>query len=130
MKLLLDAPEHLWRLIEKKKYYTAAWLFRLSLVVHRSLVSDDGRDWNTQGLDVLVSSVCKPFLSSHCYQEQFPLIQRQLDSINQFRQPIVHKAVQSLREYSASPEAGNLSLIFCDLRLDRKFVQLFFLLIS
>lgn len=89
MKLLLDAPEHLWRLIEKRKYFTAAWLFRLSIVVHRSLVNDEGGEWNSQGLDVL---------------EQFPLIQRQLDSVNQFRQPIVHKAVQSLREYSTSVE--------------------------
>ncbi|KAG5735666.1 Conserved oligomeric Golgi complex subunit 1, partial [Termitomyces sp. T112] len=25
IKLLLDAPEHLWRLIERKKYFQAAW---------------------------------------------------------------------------------------------------------
>ncbi|KAJ7705997.1 hypothetical protein B0H17DRAFT_1192554 [Mycena rosella] len=30
MKLLLDAPEYLWRLIERKKYFTAAWLFLLA----------------------------------------------------------------------------------------------------
>lgn len=60
MKLLLDAPEHLWRLIEKKQYFTAAWLFRLSLVVHRSLVQDDEKDeerWSSQGLNVLVNSI-------------------------------------------------------------------------
>lgn len=66
MKLLLDAPEHLWRLIEKKKYFTAAWLFRLSLVVHRSLVQDDEKDeerWSSQGLNVLVSIILSVPLS-------------------------------------------------------------------
>ena len=58
MKLLLDAPEHLWRLIERKKYFPAAWLFLLARVVHRALVTDDEQDdgsWSSQGLDVLVS---------------------------------------------------------------------------
>lgn len=57
MKLLLDAPEHLWRLIEKKKYYAAAWLFLLARVVHRALIRDDEQDeeaWSSQGIDVLV----------------------------------------------------------------------------
>ncbi len=58
MKLLLDAPEHLWRLIEKKQHFTAAWLFLLSRVVYRALVNDDEQDedaWQHQGIDVLVS---------------------------------------------------------------------------
>jgi hypothetical protein len=57
LKLLLDAPEYLWRLIERKKYFTAAWLFLLARVVHRALVRDDEQDeetWSAQGLDVLV----------------------------------------------------------------------------
>lgn len=60
MKLLLDAPEHLWRLLERKKYYPAAWLFILARVVHRALVrDDDDRDegtWTGQGVNVLVST--------------------------------------------------------------------------
>lgn len=58
IKLLLDAPEHLWRLIERKKYFQAAWLFLLARVVHRALVRDDENDeenWGNQGIDVLVS---------------------------------------------------------------------------
>lgn len=58
MKLLLDAPEHLWRLIERKKYFPAAWLFLLARVVYRALVRDDEQDeetWSSQGIDVLVS---------------------------------------------------------------------------
>jgi hypothetical protein len=57
MKLLLDAPEHLWRLIERKKYFEAAWLFLLSRVVHRALVRQDENDeqsWVNEGVDVLV----------------------------------------------------------------------------
>jgi hypothetical protein len=55
--LLLDAPEHLWRLIERKKYFHAAWLFLLARVVHRALVRNDEQDeetWSSQGLAVLV----------------------------------------------------------------------------
>jgi hypothetical protein len=58
MKLLLDAPEHLWRLIEKRKYFSAAWLYLLARVVHHALVHDDEEEeeatWTKQGLDVLV----------------------------------------------------------------------------
>ena len=55
IKLLLDAPEHLWRLIERKKYFTAAWLFLLSRVVHLALRQDEDEEtWSSQGIDVLV----------------------------------------------------------------------------
>ena len=56
IKLLLDAPEHLWRLIERKKYFAAAWLFLLARVVHRALVREDEQDvtWSSQGVHVLV----------------------------------------------------------------------------
>ncbi|KAK0465603.1 Vps51/Vps67 domain-containing protein [Desarmillaria tabescens] len=90
IKLLLDAPEHLWRLIERKKYFTAAWLLLLSRVVHRSLIQHDQQEedtWTSQGLDAL---------------DQFPLIQRQWDAVSQFRSQIVHKATMSLREYNTS----------------------------
>ncbi|KAJ7751297.1 Vps51/Vps67 domain-containing protein [Mycena maculata] len=99
MKLLLDAPEYLWRLIERKKYFTAAWLFLLARVVHRALVRDDEQDeetWKTQGLDVL---------------EQFPLAQRQWEAVSQFRSQIIHKATLSLREYTASAEDACAALL-------------------
>ncbi|KAK0456031.1 hypothetical protein EV421DRAFT_1749997 [Armillaria borealis] len=88
IKLLLDAPEHLWRLIERKKYFTATWLLLLSRVVHRALIQHDQQEedtWTSQGLDAL---------------DQFPLIQRQWDAVSQFRSQIVHKATMSLREYN------------------------------
>ena len=59
IKLLLDAPEHLWRLMERKLYLHSAWLFLLCRVVHRALLNDDEDDdssWNSYGLDVEVSS--------------------------------------------------------------------------
>jgi hypothetical protein len=57
VKLLIDAPENLWRLIERKKYFSATWLFLLVRVVHRALVRDDEQDsaWRGQGIDVPVS---------------------------------------------------------------------------
>ena len=57
MKLLLDAPEHLWRLIERKMYFSATWLFLLARIVHRALAREDGQDedsWAIQGIDVMV----------------------------------------------------------------------------
>ncbi|KAG5647782.1 hypothetical protein DXG03_008505 [Asterophora parasitica] len=92
LKLLLDAPEHLWRLIERKKYFPAAWLFLLARVVHRALVRDEEQEeerWSSQGVDVL---------------EEFPLVQRQWEAVSQFRSQIIHKATLSLREHSASVE--------------------------
>ena len=56
MKLLLDAPEHLWRLMERKVYLNAAWLFLLARVVHRALSQDDEeQSWHAYGIDVAVS---------------------------------------------------------------------------
>jgi len=59
MKLLLDAPEHLWRLIEQEKYFHATWLFMLARVVHRALSQDEDQDeesWLNQGIKVMVTS--------------------------------------------------------------------------
>nr|BDD37083.1 hypothetical protein [Rhizopogon roseolus] len=92
MKLLLDAPEHLWRLIEQEKYFHATWLFMLARVVHRALSRDEDQDeesWLNQGIKVM---------------EQFPLIQRQWEIISHFRSQIVHRATLSLRAYEKSPE--------------------------
>ena len=57
MKILLDAPEHLWRLIERKKYLSAAWLFLLARVVYQALMRNDDADeqsWISEGIDVSV----------------------------------------------------------------------------
>ena len=111
MKLLLDTPEHLWRLIERKHYYSAAWLFLLARVVHRALISEqDDETWRSQRLNVLVCTLPVAFwlLRLHvCVQEQFPLIQRQWDAVSQFRAQIIHKATMSLREYETSAEVRN-----------------------
>ncbi|KAJ8516114.1 hypothetical protein ONZ45_g6533 [Pleurotus djamor] len=107
MKLLLDAPEHLWRLIEKKHYLTAAWLFLLSRVVYRSLVQHDDSDedtWQNQGIDVL---------------EQFPLVQRQWEAVSQFRSQIIHRATMFLRESVLSSDAACAALLTLHL-LDSK----------
>ncbi|KIY51289.1 hypothetical protein FISHEDRAFT_37614 [Fistulina hepatica ATCC 64428] len=103
LKLLLDAPEHLWRLIERKKYFSAAWLFLLARFVRQALIQDDDA-WTEQGLDV---------------ESQFPLVQRQWELVSQFQSQIIHKATVSLREYSLSPEdtcATMLTLYFLEPR--------------
>jgi len=57
VKLLLDTPEHIWRLLEKKKYLHAGWLFLLARIIYQALVRDDAEneaDWTSHGIDVLV----------------------------------------------------------------------------
>ncbi|KAI0639590.1 hypothetical protein C8Q77DRAFT_1224547 [Trametes polyzona] len=89
VKLLLDAPEHLWRLMERKAYLNAAWLFLLARVVHRALSQDDDDQiWHAYGIDVA---------------EQLPLVQRQWDTITPFRSQISHRATLFLREASSTP---------------------------
>ncbi|PIL31763.1 hypothetical protein GSI_06467 [Ganoderma sinense ZZ0214-1] len=89
VKLLLDAPEHLWRLMERKSYLNAAWLFLLARVVHRALSQEsDDRTWHSYGVDV---------------QEHVPLVQRQWDTITPFRSQISHRATLSLREANSTP---------------------------
>ncbi|OJT10057.1 Conserved oligomeric Golgi complex subunit 1 [Trametes pubescens] len=89
VKLLLDAPEHLWRLMERKSYLNAAWLFLLARVVHRALSQDeDDQSWHAYGIDV---------------SEQLPLVQRQWDTIAPFRPQISHRATLFLREQNSTP---------------------------
>jgi hypothetical protein len=59
IKLLLDTPEHLWRLIERKKYLYAAWLFLQSRIAYRALITHDGdeQSWAEAGLEVEVSQI-------------------------------------------------------------------------
>ena len=60
IKLLLDTPEHIWRLLEKKKYLHAGWLFLLARIIYQALVRTDNEDeeddWRAQGIDVSVCS--------------------------------------------------------------------------
>ncbi|GJJ09706.1 hypothetical protein Clacol_003930 [Clathrus columnatus] len=54
LKLLLDAPESLWRFLERKEYLNAIWLFMLSRVVYHALTSDNSAEtpWNKVGINV------------------------------------------------------------------------------
>ncbi|KAK2461556.1 hypothetical protein APHAL10511_006019 [Amanita phalloides] len=111
VKLLIDAPENLWRLIERKKYFPASWLFLLVRVVHRALVRDDeqqGGVWQRQGVDV---------------PSEFPLIQRQWDIVSQFRPQIIHKATLSLRDFAILPEDACAALVTLHLLDSRPLVE-------
>ncbi|KAI0031403.1 hypothetical protein K488DRAFT_79063 [Vararia minispora EC-137] len=119
MKLLLDTPEHLWRLIERKKYLHAGWLFMLARVIHHALVQPaiegDEEDWKTHNIDV---------------QEQFPIVQRQWETVGQFKSQIAYKATLSLREPRISVEdicSVLLTLHLLDSEPLTKTVNIFFL---
>ena len=108
MKLLLDTPEHIWRLLEKKKYLHAGWLFLLARIVYQALVRDgaeDEDDWTAHSINMLVRSPVYGFIVTHdVYQEQFPLVQRQWDAVAPLRAQITYKATLSLRDSNASLE--------------------------
>ncbi|KZT02444.1 uncharacterized protein LAESUDRAFT_706143 [Laetiporus sulphureus 93-53] len=92
LKLLLDAPEHLWRFMERKLYLHAAWLFMTARAVHRTLLRGGGdadQKWQVYAIDV---------------SEQMPIVHRQWEAISQFRVQITQKATVSLREHMISPE--------------------------
>lgn len=100
MKILLDMPEHLWRLIERKEFFPAAWLFLLARVIHRALVRNEEQDdeaWKSQGIDVLAD---------------FPLIQRQWEIVSQFRSQIVHKATLWLRDANSAEVRFSIFFVF------------------
>ncbi|KAG8864943.1 hypothetical protein FRB96_003531 [Tulasnella sp. 330] len=102
LKLLLDTPEQLWRLLERKRYLQAAWLYLLARVVYRALTYDENdeeehdMEWGRDGIHVA---------------DQFPLAQRQWDTISTFRSQIAYRASQSLRDYplSTSPVSSTTS---------------------
>jgi hypothetical protein len=120
MKLLLDTPEHIWRLLEKKKYLHAGWLFLLARIIYQALVrtdtEDEEDDWRAQGIDVPVCSTVYGS-SASAYgvsQEQFPLVQRQWDTVAQFRAQITYKATLSLRDSGASLEVRSSHILVLD----------------
>ena len=65
VKLLLDTPEHIWRLLERKKYLHAGWLFLLARIIYQALVredTEDESDWTSYGIDI---QVCGPAYRLH-----------------------------------------------------------------
>ena len=70
LKLLMDVPEQLWRLLERHEYLHASWLFLVSRVVYRNLansedVEEDDVDqpWLSKGIMVEVSPFpCSVFM--------------------------------------------------------------------
>jgi hypothetical protein len=115
VKLLLDTPEHIWRLLEKKNYLHAGWLFLLARIVYQALVRDgaeDEDDWNAHGINMLVRGPVYDLIAANThdiYQEQFPLVQRQWDAVAPLRAQITYKATLSLRDSNASLEVHTYS---------------------
>ena len=139
MKLLLDTPEHIWRLLEKKNYLHAGWLFLLARIVYQALVRDgaeDEDDWTAHSINILVRGlVYGPIAATthDIYQEQFPLVQRQWDVVAPLRAQITYKATLSLRDSNASLEVHPFPhtnpRLFINL-FSRIFVQFFLPCIS
>ena len=110
VKLLLDTPEHIWRLLERKRYLHAGWLFLLARIVYQELVRDgaeDEDDWTAHEINMLVRGLVYGLIAANTheiYQEQFPLVQRQWDAVAPLRAQITYKATLSLRDSDASLE--------------------------
>lgn len=69
LKLLLDAPEHLWRFMEQRTYLHAAWLYLTARAVHQTLLHGDedvSRNWQAYGIDVSVCGI-KEYQPAHTH---------------------------------------------------------------
>ncbi|KAF9814523.1 hypothetical protein IEO21_05074 [Rhodonia placenta] len=111
LKLLLDAPEHLWRFMEQRTYLHAAWLYLTARAVHQTLLHGDedvSRNWQAYGIDV---------------SEDMPLVQRQWDTISPFRSQIAHRATLFLREHTASSTETCAALLTLHLLESRPLVE-------
>ncbi|KAI8610181.1 hypothetical protein BC830DRAFT_1147014 [Chytriomyces sp. MP71] len=84
IKLLVDTPEQIWNALEHHNYLTASRLWQAANYINRAL----GQSGN--GLENI------PL--------QFPLVQRQWDSISHFRGKILEKAKEYLKDSALTDE--------------------------
>ncbi|KAF9979262.1 Golgi transport complex subunit 1 [Actinomortierella ambigua] len=88
IKLLVDAPEQIWRNMENHNYLTASRLYLISQAIHQNLRPDEG-EVDEQKKRVM---------------ESFPVVGRQWDAVRHFRAQILNKSKQRLREEGLSDQ--------------------------
>ncbi|KAG0235703.1 Golgi transport complex subunit 1 [Actinomortierella wolfii] len=89
IKLLVDAPEQIWRNMEHHNYLTASRLYLISQAIHQNLRPDDSE------MDVQKKK----------FMESFPIVGRQWDAVRHFKAQILNKSKQRLREESLADHA-------------------------
>lgn len=119
VKLLLDAPEHIWRLIEREDYLSAARLEGIGRKVYRELASTGrtGRStWVTSGPAGEAVLDGRDAESDQEGDEQddllaaFPLMQTTGDILDQLRPQISQRAKLHLRTWEAPERSVTESL--------------------
>ncbi|KAF9163263.1 Golgi transport complex subunit 1 [Actinomortierella ambigua] len=88
IKLLVDAPEQIWRNMENHNYLTASRLYLISQAIHQNLRPDED-EMDEQKKRVM---------------ESFPVVGRQWDAVRHFRAQILNKSKQRLREETLSDQ--------------------------
>lgn len=109
-KLLLDAPETLWRFLEHKQFLQAAWLFCLGRVVHLEAgestegpVRPSTSSYRTEPMNLDSSN----FVISYTQRIDLPLLHRQWEDLSQFRSQIVQRATFGLRDLGVLPTVSD-----------------------
>lgn len=111
IKLLLDAPEHIWRALEAQDYLSAARLAMLGRVVYRELASMTltGEDQDENADENDTPDVFRAV----------PLVERQWETLSQLATQIVRRAKTGLQRWDVSFQVRSSvsALVLCALKL-------------
>ncbi|SPO24684.1 uncharacterized protein UTRI_01650_B [Ustilago trichophora] len=103
LRLIMDAPEYVWKSIEKGKTLQAAWAFMLTRATWWDLIdtaplSDAQSALTTEGEEGVSSASEAVSLLKVNVKKAFPFIEKQWQSMLPMRKQIVHRAVTLLSD--------------------------------
>lgn len=103
LRLIMDAPEYVWKSIEKGKTLQAAWAFMLTRATWWDLIdtaplSDTQSALTTEGEEGISSASEAVSLLKVNVKKAFPFIEKQWQSMLPMRKQIVHRAVALLSD--------------------------------
>ncbi|KAJ1028767.1 hypothetical protein NDA16_001932 [Ustilago loliicola] len=103
LRLIMDAPEYVWKSIEKGKTLQAAWAFMLARATwwdlnETGLPSNRQSALTTDGEEGIASASEAVSLLSVNVKKAFPFIEKQWQSMLPMRKQIVHRAVALLSD--------------------------------
>ncbi|KAN0063354.1 hypothetical protein ACQY0O_004520 [Thecaphora frezii] len=121
LKMIMDAPEYVWRSIEKGKTLHAAWAFMLARTVWWNLME---RSLSNDKKSTATERSAEPPLPVDV-KAAFPFIERQWQGLVPMRKQIVQRAVHLLSDFdlSLAATADQLAAIVLldNMRIDQTF---------
>lgn len=99
LRLIMDAPEYVWKSVEKGKTLQAAWGFLLTRATWRDLTESGPRSQSQsalEGEETIASAAEAVALLKVKVKRAFPFIEKQWQSMLPMRKQIVHRATTLL----------------------------------